>query len=115
MLSQGNCLNSPSGYSFAFIISDGFKITANILFPDYWGLRVLSVIHTNGPLKPLDTSGRGEEGCWEERRGAVFSVLYVQVCTGTVHVRKGKERRGNQCKERVKAGEEDFLNSMYTA
>lgn len=32
MLSQENCLNSPSGYSLAFIISDGFKITANIFF-----------------------------------------------------------------------------------
>lgn len=27
-----NCLNCPSGYSLAFIISDGFKISATVLF-----------------------------------------------------------------------------------
>ena len=96
MLSRGNCLNSPSGYSLAFIISDGFKITANIPFSDYWGLRVLSVIHTNGPLKPPDTSGRGGGrggGMWGGEEGsAVFSVLNVQVCTGTGHVGEKKEK-----------------------
>lgn len=78
-----NCLNSPSGYSLAFIISDGFKIVANILFLTTGGVRVLSVIHTNGPLKPPQSSVRG----WGS--GGAFGVPNVQVHAGTV--RKERE------------------------
>ena len=48
-LSQGNCLNSRSGYRFAFIISDRFKITAKYPIPITVGESLLSVMHTNGP------------------------------------------------------------------
>ena len=102
MLSRGNCLNSPSGYSFAFYyfwrIQNNCKHPPSV--PRLLGLRVLSVIHTNGPLKPLDTSGGGGGGgmlAGEEEGGGgcVFGGswcvhMQVQRVWGN---RKGKRRQ----------------------
>lgn len=53
-----------------------------------------------GPLKPPDTSGRGGgEGMMGGEEGrAVFSLLNVQVCAGTVHTgQEEKHEGGRRC------------------
>ncbi len=97
MLSRRNCLNSPSGYSLAFIISDGFKITANILFGVIGGWESYRSFTLMAPLKPSDTSGRGggEEACWEEKGGELCLVSWMYMCVQVQHREKtGAERRG---------------------
>lgn len=58
--------------------------------------------HSSHPIPPAGGVGGGMWG--REEGSAVFSVLNVQVCTGTEHVRKRKEGRKVQHEQRREGG-----------
>lgn len=102
MISQGNCLNnSMSGYSFAFIIPDGFKITANSLFlmiggwEPYQSFTLMG--HSSHPIPPAggrrDVGRRKKGECaqvqnvWEKQREEVkFNEIRDERGKNWIHI-----------------------------
>lgn len=62
--------------------------------------------HSSHPIPPAGGEG-GDEG------RALFSVLNVQVCTGTVHVRKRGERGGKNQHEQRREGGRRSVFELY--